>query len=150
MSWRDRATLDWTWTFALRPMQDEQRTRFHFRSRWVTDPWWFTPHREDRRDASGAIDPNRSLLGGDHEGGTWCPRLFPDGDHQTRLGRWRVDWPLTPATAFWILLSDPGAFIMERRMLLGIRERAERAAATAYDDGHPHPATPPRRSTPTS
>jgi hypothetical protein len=42
MSWRDRATLDWTWTFALRPMQDEQRTRFHFRSRWVTDPWWFT------------------------------------------------------------------------------------------------------------
>jgi hypothetical protein len=42
MSWRDRATLDWTWTFALRPTPDEQRTRFHFRSRWVTDPWWFT------------------------------------------------------------------------------------------------------------
>jgi hypothetical protein len=36
-----------------------------------------------------------------------------------------VDWPLTPATAFWILLSDPGAFIMERKMLKGIRSRAE-------------------------
>jgi hypothetical protein len=66
------------------------------------------------------------------------------------VSRWRVDWPLTPATAFWILLSDPGAFIMERRMLLGIRERAERAAATGYDDGHPDAATPPRRSTSTS
>lgn len=84
-----------------------------------------------------AIEPNRSLLLGDEEGGTWCLALFPDGDHRTRLvSRWRVDWPLTPATAFWILLSDPGAFIMERRMLLGIRERAERAAATASDDGH--------------
>jgi hypothetical protein len=39
-----------------------------------------------------------------------------------------VDWPLTPATAFWILLSDPGAFIMERRMLKGIRSRAEALA----------------------
>jgi hypothetical protein len=29
------------------------------------------------------------------------------------------------ATAFWILLSDPGAFIMERKMLKGIRSRAE-------------------------
>ena len=30
-----------------------------------------------------------------------------------------------PVTAFWILLSDPGAFIMERKMLKGIRSRAE-------------------------
>ena len=36
-----------------------------------------------------------------------------------------MDWPLTPATALWILLSDPGAFIMERKMLKGIRSRAE-------------------------
>ena len=36
-----------------------------------------------------------------------------------------MDWPLTPATAVWILLSDPGAFIMERKMLKGIRLRAE-------------------------
>ena len=33
--------------------------------------------------------------------------------------------PLTPATTFWILLSDPGAFIMERKMLKSIRFRAE-------------------------
>jgi hypothetical protein len=36
-----------------------------------------------------------------------------------------VSWPLTLATTFWILLSDPGAFIMERKMLKGIQARAE-------------------------
>jgi hypothetical protein len=41
MSWRDRATLDWSWAFAVRPLEDG-RTRYHFRSRWVTEPWWFT------------------------------------------------------------------------------------------------------------
>lgn len=42
VGWRERATLDWTWTFVLRPVDNGQRTRYHFRSRWVTDPWWFT------------------------------------------------------------------------------------------------------------
>jgi hypothetical protein len=41
-SWRGRATLDWTWTFVLTPLDDGRRTRYHFRSRWVTYPWWFT------------------------------------------------------------------------------------------------------------
>jgi hypothetical protein len=36
-----------------------------------------------------------------------------------------VDWSLPPATAFWVLLSDPGAFIMEHKMLNGIKSRAE-------------------------
>jgi hypothetical protein len=47
------------------------------------------------------------------------------------------DWPFTPATAFWILLTDLGAFVMERRMLLGIRKRAERASTTESDRGRP-------------
>jgi hypothetical protein len=29
---------------------------------------------------------------------------------------------------FWVLVSDPGAFIMERRMLKGIKQRVEGAA----------------------
>ena len=41
-SWRDRATLDWTWAFVLTPAEGGRRTRYHFRSRWVTGPWWFT------------------------------------------------------------------------------------------------------------
>lgn len=41
-AWRNRATLDWTWAFVLTPEADGRRTRFHFRSRWVTSPWWLT------------------------------------------------------------------------------------------------------------
>ena len=43
-SWRQRhkATLDWTWAFSLAPIDGGQRTRFLFRSRWNTAPWWFT------------------------------------------------------------------------------------------------------------
>lgn len=42
MSWRKRATVDWSWAFILTPVDDGQRTRFHFRSRWTTRPWWLT------------------------------------------------------------------------------------------------------------
>ena len=41
-SWRAHATLDWTWTFVLTPMDGGRRTRFHFRSRWLSGPWWLT------------------------------------------------------------------------------------------------------------
>ena len=42
LSWRDKASLDWSWAFVLFPVDDGARTRFLFRSRWVTRPWWFT------------------------------------------------------------------------------------------------------------
>jgi hypothetical protein len=41
LQWRQRATLDWSWDFELTPLP-ERRTRFHFRSRWTTSPWWLT------------------------------------------------------------------------------------------------------------
>lgn len=71
------------------------------------------------------VGPNRYLVAGDQKGGTWCLALYPAEGGCRLVSRWRVDWPLTPATAFWILLSDPGAFIMERKMLKGIRSRSE-------------------------
>jgi hypothetical protein len=78
-----------------------------------------------------AIEPGRYLLTGDAEGGTWCLALRPVAGGTRLVSRWRVRWSPTPATAFWILLSDPGAFVMERRMLKGIKARVERAAALA-------------------
>jgi hypothetical protein len=41
--WRERhhAQLDWSWTFVLLPLDAGRRTRFLFRSRWTTAPWWF-------------------------------------------------------------------------------------------------------------
>jgi hypothetical protein len=51
-----------------------------------------------------------------------------DPEQHPPLSRWRARWHVTPASAAWIALSEPAAFIMERRMLLGIRARAEQAA----------------------
>jgi len=43
-SWREKhkAALDWSWAFVLTPIDGGHRTRFLFRSRWTTAPWWFT------------------------------------------------------------------------------------------------------------
>jgi hypothetical protein len=40
--WRAHATLDWTWAFVVTPLGDGTRSRFHFRSRWSTEPSWLT------------------------------------------------------------------------------------------------------------
>jgi hypothetical protein len=40
--WRDRAAVDWSWAFVLTPVDGARRTRFLFRSRWTTRPWWLT------------------------------------------------------------------------------------------------------------
>jgi hypothetical protein len=44
VSWREngRAQLDWSWTFILSRVNGGRGTRFLFRSRWITAPWWFT------------------------------------------------------------------------------------------------------------
>ena len=42
LSWRKRANLDWSWAFVLQPVDDGRSTRFIFRSRWTTAPWWLT------------------------------------------------------------------------------------------------------------
>jgi hypothetical protein len=78
-----------------------------------------------------AIQPNRYFVAGDQQAGSWCLALYPTASGSRLVSRWRVNWPLSPATAFWILVTDPGAFIMERRMLKGIRARAERPARSA-------------------
>jgi hypothetical protein len=68
---------------------------------------------------------------------SWCLTVEPLGQHRCRLiSRWRARWHITPAGAAWIALSDPGAFIMERKMLLGIKARAERPARPALAQHH--------------
>ena len=62
---------------------------------------------------------------------TWTFHLEPIDAENTRLiERWRADWEPTLANTVVIrALLEPGAFVMERQMLLGIKERAERAWA---------------------
>jgi hypothetical protein len=77
------------------------------------------------------IEPGSHIVsGGDAD--SWCLLVEPTGDGRTRLiSRWKQDWPRTFATRVWIAVADPGAFIMERKMLLRIRDLAERLPAAA-------------------
>ncbi len=60
---------------------------------------------------------------------SWCLEVKPVDQHSCRLiSRWRRRWLVTAASAPWTALSDPGSFVTERRMLLGIKLRAEKAA----------------------
>jgi hypothetical protein len=80
-----------------------------------------------------SFDPGRYLLAGDAEEGVWCLALAPVKDGTRLISRWRLNRKLTPANAFLMLLSDPGAFIMERKMLKGIKARAERVARSSEE-----------------
>lgn len=73
-----------------------------------------------------SIDPPHDLVCLSDDGATsWCLHLEPQPDGSTRLlSRFRAVVHLTPASAPWWALADPGVFIMERRMLRGIAARA--------------------------
>ena len=74
------------------------------------------------------IVPNHHIVSGG-EKDSWCLLVEPTPDDRTRLiSRWRQDWPTSAGTYVWIALSDPGAFLMEQKMLRRIRELAERLA----------------------
>jgi hypothetical protein len=92
----------------------------------------------DRIEMIPGMGPTvREIVPEDHllsagESDTWCLQVRPDGAGGTRLvSRWRQDWPRTLGTAVWTTLSDPGAFVMERKMLLTLKRHAEAAAPEA-------------------
>ncbi len=98
------------------------------------------------------IDQPHSIVSVLEDGSTsWCLGLYPTNDAATRLvSRWRPKFEMTPATFFLTMLSEPGTFIMEQKMLRSIRNRVE---TTHADHRQPepiekdHPASP-RPSTP--
>jgi hypothetical protein len=89
-----------------------------------------------------ALEPNRALIMGGRQTwgeGTWALVLYPVDERQTRLvsrTRYDLDWRklirvLPPRLIPFYLLFDPGEFVMIRKMLLGIKERAERLSEQA-------------------
>ena len=73
------------------------------------------------------IAPNRHIVsGGDAD--SWCLLVAPMLEGRTRLiSRWRQDWPMTFGARVWATIADPGAFLMEQKMLRRIRDLAERS-----------------------
>ncbi|MGE5265225.1 MAG: hypothetical protein ACM3S0_17740 [Acidobacteriota bacterium] len=80
-------------------------------------------HGDTRLDPTGIP----TLRSGDFFNVSWGWFVEQVDDQTTRLiERWRADWNPSPQnTLFMRLFLEPGAFLMERKMLLGIKERAE-------------------------
>lgn len=51
------------------------------------------------------------------------------------MARLRAKLPITAAGAFWYAVLDPGHFVMERKMLMEIKQRAEALAAVRATAG---------------
>jgi hypothetical protein len=88
-----------------------------------------------------AVEPGRALVlaGDDLDLGahSWTFVLEPVDDRTTRLiVRSRGDYPPTMANfAIWRLVTEPLHFVMERKMLLGIKQRAEAEALSVKGYG---------------
>lgn len=90
------------------------------------------------------LEPERTLvLANEDPGGVVVATLalHPMADGRTRLVH-RVQFSVRPRpTALpWMALMDAGDFVMSRRMLLGVRARAERLARGVPEAGQPRNA----------
>ena len=75
------------------------------------------------------LDPERTMvLHSEDDNWVWAFCLYPAGPDRTRLvSRNRIATPRAGwlQRAFGVLVMEPGSLIMERKMLLGIKSRAE-------------------------
>ena len=83
-----------------------------------------------------AIEPYRALvLGGNGEGFQWVWQfgLYPLDENRTRIvSRNTVRVPSTLGSWLFMRVIEPAAFLMTRRMLLGLKHRAESLAVADH------------------
>src|ERR1019366_7032617 len=91
------------------------------------------------------LDAERAMvLHSEDSNWVWAFCLYPVGpDRTTLVSRNRIAMPAAGRLqrAVGVLVMEPGSLIMERKMLLGIKRRAERlateqAASSSSDNGH--------------
>ena len=78
------------------------------------------------------VDPERALVVRSSDGNwVWAFGLYPEGKHTRLVSRNRIKMPGGSALARvgWVFVMEPGSLVMERKMLLGIKHRAEHLAA---------------------
>ena len=101
---------------------------------WLSTACWTEPTPAD----PGAGPPclpstTRSALAVRSEDGNWVWAfgLYPDGKHTRLVSRNRIKTPgaSAPARLAYTVVMEPGSLVMERKMLLSIKQRAERLAA---------------------
>jgi hypothetical protein len=123
-------TYDWIENLFGLDMHSTREILPQFQGVKVGDEFPLGPGRPAMRVA--VLDPERTFSIRFADGNwVWIFALFAE-DGQTRLiSRNRIAAPGAPlARLFSTLVMEPGSLIMERKMLLGIKERAEVLART--------------------
>ena len=85
-----------------------------------------------------AVEPDRAIiLGGDDPPTTWAFIIESIDRNSTRLiVRWRQDYePTLGNIVAWRFVTDPITFVMERKLLQGIKARVEAAASNGQYEG---------------
>jgi hypothetical protein len=78
-----------------------------------------------------AIDPDRAIVSrGDAD--AWTLFVEPMDAGCRLISRWRLDWPKSVGTLIWTAIADPGAFVMERKMLLRLKAFAEATKTSGH------------------
>ena len=97
------------------------------------------PEGRDPHFLVSAVEPGRAIiLSGDDPPTTWAFVLEPIDDISARLVvRWRQDYePSFGNIIGWRVFTDPITFVMERKLLQGIKARVEAAASNRqYEEG---------------
>ena len=113
-------------------MHNADRTIIEHQHIEVGDKVRIVPEGRDPYFLVSAIEPDRAIiLGGDDPPTTWAFILEHIDDNSTRLlVRWRQDYEPTPGKVIgWRVFTDPITFVMERKMLQGIKVRVEATAS---------------------
>jgi hypothetical protein len=100
----------------------------------VGDKVRLVPEGSDLYFTVSVIEPSMAIvLTGDDPPTTWVFYLEPVDNNTTRLiVRWRQGYEPTPGNfIMWRLFTDPITFVMERKMLQGIKLRAELVPSAA-------------------
>jgi hypothetical protein len=121
-------TYDWIENLFGLDMHSTRKILPQFQDVKAGDEFPLGPGRPAMRIA--VLDPERTLAFRFADGNwVWIFALFAE-DGQTRLiSRNRIAAPEAwPARLFSTLVMEPGSLVMERKMLLGIKERAEKLA----------------------
>ena len=120
-------TYDWVENLAGIDMHSADELIPEFQNLEVGDCWKLGPRGAVLRVAS--VTPGSSIvLRSDDGNWVWAFVLVPETDRCRLLSRNRIQQPASHAArAAMRYVMEPGSLVMERKMLLGVKERAERA-----------------------
>jgi hypothetical protein len=120
-------TYDWIENLFGLGMRSADRILPQFQNLKVGDEIPLGPDRPMMRVE--ILDPERVLTVRSADGNwVWIFAIFPEGRATRLISRNRIATPSTLARLFYLGVMVPGSLVMERKMLTGIRDRAERLA----------------------